>query len=221
MSVKRESRAYESARDVIRRAQRPARECECCGKTFRPTSDAGVYCSITCKVEASKLPPRECGHCGTAFHPVKSDARYCSKECGHAASRKLETRNCPQCGDPFRPRVHDQRYCTDKCSQLARRTVHARDCEHCGKSFRPHSNAADGRFCSRDCSQAAAVHRVIIVTCTCCGAPFMANTRKAKTCSLACKCVERGIRLGRIPKNLASHVFDHFVTVPAGVLCNR
>jgi hypothetical protein len=214
-SSKHESRAYEDARDVIRRAQRPVRQCECCSKDFRPTSDDGRFCSLRCKYEASKSPPRDCEHCGTAFHPVKTDTRFCSTECSGAASRKLEARDCAHCGTKFRPRVHDQRYCKDACFRLARRTVAPRDCEHCGKTFRPHGNSGPGRFCSQACTRAAAVHRVIVVTCTCCGNPFAANTRKAKTCSQVCKNLERGMRLGKPPQSLGWHVFDYFVSVPA------
>jgi hypothetical protein len=80
--------------------------------------------------------------------------------------------------------------------------------------FRPRGSR-EQHYCSTDCTRAAAVHRVIVVTCTCCGNPFAANTRKARTCGHACKNLERGMRLGKPPQSLGWHVFDYFVSVPA------
>jgi hypothetical protein len=213
-NARHETRAYEDARDVIRRAARPARTCECCGKSYRPTSDGGRFCSLACKYEAAQSPPRECQHCGTPFHPKSADLKYCSRECSHAASRKLEARQCAHCGDTFRPRTHSQIYCGEPCARLASRVSVARPCRHCGEMFRPRGSR-EQHYCSTDCTRAAAMHRVIIVTCHSCGNPFEANTRKARHCSHVCKNLDRDLRLGKPPQSLGLHVFDHFISVPA------
>jgi hypothetical protein len=180
-----ETRAFNAAWEVISRSRHPQRECEECGKGFRPIrmDSPNRFCSAKCHhAYAGRVlarPPRTCPTCKTSFQPATSKQVHCSPACGFAA----------------------------------RRTVLPRECRHCGTTFRPTSNSG-GAFCSRACHYAHG-HGTHACSCSWCGRDFVAKAAHAASCSEACRLAERKFRLGSAPQRLTPHVFDHFVSMPA------
>lgn len=190
---RRETRAFHAAWDVILRSKNPARECDDCGKPFRPRFPGETFCSPSC----------------SHHHAVVAAGKTFM---GHEL---LQPRTCPTCKTTFQPRKSDQVHCSPECGFLARRTVPERACEHCGTTFRPKSNRDTNRFCSRACHYAHGPEAKYARECDWCGAPFMAKLPHARVCSEACRIADRKLALGTPPTFLAAHVFDHFISVPA------
>lgn len=63
------------------------RNCEICGKSFRPSYSGQIFCSVECRVKSTeKRVECECEFCGKSFFRKMSEVdknthHYCSKEC--------------------------------------------------------------------------------------------------------------------------------------------
>ena len=93
------ARRYEA-----KKAERQARTCPWCGKTFTPTHGNQTYCSTVCyknnhiaarlsrvlERRSAEMTDKTCPWCGKAFRPSNWRQTYCSQACYREASRKRE-----------------------------------------------------------------------------------------------------------------------------------
>lgn len=114
--------------------------CEYCGVGFTLRSGYTArkrrYCSLACKVEASRGAPKQ-------KHPAV-----------------IAPRECPGCGVTYQPRrhAHNQKFCSKACALKSAQKIASersgaedRKCERCGKTFRYRRTGNAGRYCSRTC----------------------------------------------------------------------
>jgi hypothetical protein len=115
----------QSAYWLIRRKERPPRECDTCRKPFHPTRTNTRFCSPKC-AQAARIvlqPETSCAWCDVVFRPNRKGGVFCSKACAMKArlKRRLEAepdRPCAWCRSQFKPRSVQQRFCSTRCSEL-------------------------------------------------------------------------------------------------------
>lgn len=139
------------------------RECERCGKGFRPRNGGGrhKYCSKACcdlNFASTWRPLRPCHRCGKEFPCPRGQKKYCSREC--RVTGKIEVK-CSVCGETFVRASKAVKCCSKSCGlELSKRTraskstVGKHECSWCGAWFRPKGNDRT-TFCSRECAFAA------------------------------------------------------------------
>lgn len=154
------------AYEVARREGIPERDCQWCGRLFKPATPETVTCS---RAHAAKLreqkagrgiPMRACENpaCGKQFQPSKRVVKYCCDSCfrEHQAAISVE-KLCenPACGKPFKGRYAFQKYCGGKCRDAMnyKKPLPARRClrPSCGREFIPKKSTV--MFCDRICAR--------------------------------------------------------------------
>lgn len=164
------------AYEVARREGIPERDCQWCGKLFKPATPDTVTCS---RAHAAKLreqnagrllSERECKRpgCNKVFHPQSKKVEYCSTACHREHQAELiGPQLCanPTCGKVFHPRFAFEKYCDAKCRRAVenRRTLPEKPCAWCGELFAP--KKASNEYCSRAHASRARVAKASAFIC--------------------------------------------------------
>jgi len=210
-----------AAADVVREALRRL-------GAARPTWDEGQREYV--------IPRENCARCGGEIPDelLVGERRYkfCSDECARWAvferdyerqradnemyrcaqdvllRFKAEVVNCKHCNRPFRPTLGRKGsvFCSQQCAAASRKGEE-RACANCGTMFY-RSPAFNAVYCSTKCSNEARRKVIVEKRCECCGATFVARSKKARYCSTACTMVVSRLRTGRA-KRVTARVFDY------------
>lgn len=145
---------------AVYRDQRPERQCDQCGKSFRLSRDKAEtrFCSLRCSAEARRLeiPQRACEQCGEMFRPPSSNlaAKFCGKACADEAKRIFQPKPCRWCEATFIPKREDQFFCSQACAHEGKKLREVeRTCQFCGDTFT--ATRADADYCSKACHRSA------------------------------------------------------------------
>jgi hypothetical protein len=102
--------------------------CAHCDEDFVSGDHRMKYCSMACKVAASRfVKPRNCLACGTEFRPSSTldGQKFCSRECNYAnrPRKERETRSCAACSAIFTPQYPSSstKACSSECASVLRR----------------------------------------------------------------------------------------------------
>ncbi len=121
--IRKESRVFHEAWNIIQRTRNKEIACEACGKQFRPLFAAGRFCSRKCIGGRPKRdwPERTCLACGIIFKCKRPDeserGKFCSVRCSadFGSARRYE-RNCVVCTEPFVAKAAHGKCCTQRCA---------------------------------------------------------------------------------------------------------
>lgn len=141
---------------------RPFKDCDVCGKRFKPRDHRSRFCCESCVGLERQGPTLSCARCGGVFIATRNSrgAEFCSWSCAHpsvepAGECGLAWASCVQCRVVFMARGGRRR--CDSCPRLSRYTpalLTPRRCPNCGWLFNPEPTGGKlRRFCSARCTQ--------------------------------------------------------------------
>lgn len=64
------------------------KNCEQCGKSFRPFIREQKFCKWRCYIAAFGRKEKECEECSKKFQPQKREQKFCSRPCAHKAMHR-------------------------------------------------------------------------------------------------------------------------------------
>jgi len=174
-------------------------------------SEGKAYDAAMDIIIRARNPAIDCKECGKAFRPSKDGQKFCSHGCSVTADT-LPDQPCEHCGTLFHPKVAATKYCSQHCSGAARRKNFIRVCACCGDVYQPTNNHRV--YCSKRCTDEAKRQMRLEASCSFCGTSFEARSPKAMFCCMACAAASSKQRRGWTPRELAPHIFDHYLTMP-------
>lgn len=147
------------------------KECEWCGKDFKPIRKSHRFCIRKCSWEYNNskknkkiFNDRICIECNNSFTPTTKARKFCSKECYKKYYKKKKRKirkekKCLFCKNAFTPPRKNQKFCSAKCkekryaiikrSKLSKIPKKRKKCLFCKNSFIPTGKSQ--KFCFIDC----------------------------------------------------------------------
>lgn len=121
ITIRRESKGYLDAWDVIQRVNSEKRCCDHCGIEYRGLFGRGRFCSLACSSESQRtVPVRYCKACRKEFYPRTNSplkGHYCSLKCRSSGGFTTQyERICAWCHMSFIGKVPTARCCGQSCA---------------------------------------------------------------------------------------------------------